>query len=140
MAGVETLKSLQQEQKSSGPTYQRQVHRITLSSYSNHYRRMLPEILTALTFYSNNACHRPVLDALQWLAQNRDNGQRYIALTPDVPVESVIRPKWRDIVVEEKDERMDMQKNPMPFDGKRLIFGGFAPLVELQGNAAGKEV
>lgn len=29
------------------------------------------------------------------------------------------------------DERMDMEKNPMPFDGKRLIYGGFAPVVEL---------
>ena len=32
-----------------------------------------------------------------------------------------------------KDERMDMEKNPMPFDGKRLIFGGFSPIVELKG-------
>ena len=30
-----------------------------------------------------------------------------------------------------KDERMDMEKNPVPFDGKRLIFGGFKPVVEL---------
>ncbi len=30
-----------------------------------------------------------------------------------------------------KDERMDMEKNPMPFDGSRLIFGGFEPIVEL---------
>lgn len=29
------------------------------------------------------------------------------------------------------DERMDPEKNPMPFDGKRLIFGGFTPIVEL---------
>lgn len=29
------------------------------------------------------------------------------------------------------DARMDPKKNPMPFDGKRLIFGGFAPVVEL---------
>ena len=29
------------------------------------------------------------------------------------------------------DERMDQQKNPMPFDGARLIFGGFRPVVEL---------
>ena len=29
------------------------------------------------------------------------------------------------------DERMDQKKNPMPFDGKRLIFGGFAPVVTL---------
>ncbi len=30
------------------------------------------------------------------------------------------------------DPRMDPEKNPMPFDGKRLIFGGFAPVVTLQ--------
>jgi uncharacterized protein YbaA (DUF1428 family) len=28
------------------------------------------------------------------------------------------------------DPRMDPEKNPMPFDGKRLIFGGFEPIVE----------
>lgn len=32
------------------------------------------------------------------------------------------------------DERMNMEKNPMPFDGKRLIYGGFAPLLELKGD------
>jgi len=30
------------------------------------------------------------------------------------------------------DPRMDPEKNPMPFDGKRLIFGGFAPVVTLE--------
>lgn len=29
------------------------------------------------------------------------------------------------------DERMDPEKNPAPFDGKRLIYGGFSPIVEL---------
>ncbi len=28
------------------------------------------------------------------------------------------------------DPRMDPAKNPMPFDGKRMIFGGFIPVVE----------
>ena len=32
---------------------------------------------------------------------------------------------------EQADPRMDPQKNPMPFDGMRLIYGGFTPLVEL---------
>ncbi len=31
------------------------------------------------------------------------------------------------------DDRMDMEKNPMPFDGKRLIYGGFSPVTELKG-------
>lgn len=35
------------------------------------------------------------------------------------------------------DPRMDPKKNPMPFDGKRLIYGGFSRLVEVGGNAKG---
>ena len=33
------------------------------------------------------------------------------------------------------DERIDPAKNPMPFDGKRMIYGGFEPIVE-QGRSA----
>ena len=29
------------------------------------------------------------------------------------------------------DERFDATKNPPPFDGKRMIFGGFAPILML---------
>ena len=28
--------------------------------------------------------------------------------------------------------RPDPAKNPMPFDGKRMIWGGFTPVVDLQ--------
>jgi uncharacterized protein YbaA (DUF1428 family) len=39
----------------------------------------------------------------------------------------------RDTAMEKvmKDPRLNPQANPMPFDGKRMIFGGFAPVVEL---------
>lgn len=40
---------------------------------------------------------------------------------------------------EKADSRMDPEKNPMPFDGKRLIFGGFAPVVEVETSAQVKE-
>jgi uncharacterized protein YbaA (DUF1428 family) len=30
-----------------------------------------------------------------------------------------------------KDPRLSPQANPMPFDGKRMIYGGFAPIVTL---------
>jgi uncharacterized protein YbaA (DUF1428 family) len=33
------------------------------------------------------------------------------------------------------DSRLSPQSNPMPFDGKRMIFGGFAPVLELGGRA-----
>ena len=29
------------------------------------------------------------------------------------------------------DERINPDKNPMPFDGMRMIYGGFSPVVEL---------
>jgi uncharacterized protein YbaA (DUF1428 family) len=32
-----------------------------------------------------------------------------------------------------KDPRMDPANNPMPFDGKRMIYAGFVPIVELGG-------
>lgn len=43
----------------------------------------------------------------------------------------------RDAAMAQMDERMktdprwDPVQNPMPFDGKRMIFGGFEPVVEL---------
>lgn len=30
------------------------------------------------------------------------------------------------------DPRMDPEKNPMPFDGKRMIWGGFRPVVDMK--------
>jgi len=30
------------------------------------------------------------------------------------------------------DPRMSPEENPFPFDGKRMIFGGFMPLFELK--------
>jgi uncharacterized protein YbaA (DUF1428 family) len=30
-----------------------------------------------------------------------------------------------------EDPRLQPEANPMPFDGKRMIFGGFTPIVEL---------
>jgi uncharacterized protein YbaA (DUF1428 family) len=33
------------------------------------------------------------------------------------------------------DPRMDPEKTPMPFDGKRMIFGGFVPVVDIGGGA-----
>ena len=32
----------------------------------------------------------------------------------------------------QKDERFDPAKHPPPFDGKRMIFGGFAPVLTLE--------
>lgn len=33
---------------------------------------------------------------------------------------------------ENADPRMDPTKNPIPFDGKRMIYGGFSPVVTME--------
>jgi uncharacterized protein YbaA (DUF1428 family) len=49
---------------------------------------------------------------------------------PDKATRDAAMAKMADIV--KTDERMNPEHNPMPFDGKRMIFGGFAPVVELR--------
>src|SRR5690606_31257954 len=36
------------------------------------------------------------------------------------------------------DERMNPERNPMPFDGMRMIYGGFTPVVTLERPACNK--
>jgi len=67
---------------------------------------MMPKILDALVFKSNNQMHRPVIDALNLLKKNRDNRQRYFSLD-EAPTESVIRNKWQDIVIEKDSNGVD---------------------------------
>lgn len=41
---------------------------------------------------------------------------------------------------EKADPRVNPETNPMPFDGMRLIYGGFTPLVEVNASAHVKEM
>jgi TnpA family transposase len=61
---------------------------------------MLPQILDALEFRSNNSAHRPVIKALELLKRHRNSGQQYFTDDDQAPIEGVIRKKWRDIVME----------------------------------------
>jgi uncharacterized protein YbaA (DUF1428 family) len=50
---------------------------------------------------------------------------------PDKSVRDAAMSKMGEMM--KSDDRMNPEKNPMPFDGKRMIFGGFTPVVELGG-------
>ena len=52
---------------------------------------------------------------------------------PDKATRDVAYAKMQDWMKnpDKADPRMNPAKNPMPFDGKRMIFGGFAPLLDL---------
>jgi uncharacterized protein YbaA (DUF1428 family) len=52
---------------------------------------------------------------------------------PDKATRDTAMSKMEDLM--KTDPRWDPAKNPMPFDGKRMIYGGFAPVVELGSKA-----
>ena len=49
---------------------------------------------------------------------------------PDKPTRDAAMGRMEELM--KTDPRMDPAKNPMPFDGKRLIYGGFEPVVTLE--------
>ena len=100
VVGETTLHHLVQESRTKGPAYRYQVHSIVRRSYSHHYRQMMPHLLEALTFRSNNALHRPVIEALTWLQAHRDSPQQYVS-RDEVPLTGIVRPGLWELVVEQ---------------------------------------
>lgn len=49
---------------------------------------------------------------------------------PDKPTRDTAMGRMEELM--KTDPRMDPASNPMPFDGKRLIYGGFEPVVTLE--------
>ena len=60
----QTLADLVKELKSTGPAYRQHVSTVMRASYSHHYRRVIPALLQALEFRSNNQMHQPLVRAL----------------------------------------------------------------------------
>jgi len=100
--GAGVLAAIVREHKATGG-FERRVHMVLRASYLRHYRRMLPVVLAVLEFRSNNAVHRPVLDAVDWLRRTGDDGRRVIHPEDGVPLEGVIPSKWRELVVEKHE-------------------------------------
>ncbi|MBV8607386.1 MAG: Tn3 family transposase [Singulisphaera sp.] len=107
IAGEQTLRDLVREFKATGPAYQREVHTTLRSSYGNHYRRMLSPLLEALAFRSNNAAHRPVIDAIAFLKARRGSKQRYFAPEEGMPIDGVIRSGWKEIIIEKDKDGVE---------------------------------
>jgi hypothetical protein len=100
VVGEGTFEALVREHQASGNPQNRRIHTAIRASYGSYYRRMLPKILAALEFRSNNAMHRPLLEAIEAIWRHQGDSRQYFALS-EIPVDDVIRPKWRDIVIED---------------------------------------
>jgi TnpA family transposase len=99
VVGEQTLRDLVREWQ-AGPMYRRSLRTTIRSSYAGHYRRMVPKLLDALDFHSNNATHRPVIEALALVRRYAATRQRFIPAHETVPIDGVVRPLWRDAVID----------------------------------------
>jgi hypothetical protein len=100
VVGEETLRDLVKEWKATGPTYRTTLRTVIRNSYQGHYRRMVPKLLAALEFRSNNERHRPVMQALELVKRFADTKLRTFPAEEEVPLDGVVRGLWRDAVVE----------------------------------------
>ena len=88
IASKAKLSDIVKEHKYSGKGFKNEIHNLVRSSYSSHYRRMVPQILGSLTFRSNNDSHAPILDAIDWLMENPVHNSKFspYLLAPNCPI------------------------------------------------------
>jgi TnpA family transposase len=94
----QTLAALVKELKSTGPAYRQQVYTVMRASYSHHYRRVIPALLQALEFRSNNQLHQPVIRALDVITQTVEHAPRFYD-PEEVPLEGIVSGGWRDLIL-----------------------------------------
>ena len=99
VVGEDKLRDLVREYKATGPAYRQHVKSYLRASYGNHYRRMLPKLLDALTFESSNTTHRPVLDALALIGRHVGRGAHTYPAGETVPLDGIVPAGWRQFVV-----------------------------------------
>src|SRR3546814_10502325 len=99
IAGKAKLAAIVKESHAKG-ALDRRIYKVMRGSWANHYRRMLPSLLSVLEFRSNNAVWRPVLAAPVWIRSKVDSGCRFVPLQ-DVPIDEVIPAGWRSSVIDD---------------------------------------
>ena len=100
VVGEQKLRDLVKEWKATGPTYRVTLRTVIRNSYKGHYRRMVPKLLAALEFHSNNDRHRPVMQTLELVKRFADSKAHTFPPDEEVPLDGVVRGLWRDAVME----------------------------------------
>ncbi len=104
VASEKLLRDVIKEYKAKSPAFRKQVHTIIRTSYSHHYRRMVPQLLDILTFQSNNELFRPVIRALILVKDYVNSPRQYYPDQESIPVKDVVASRWQEFVVEKDDD------------------------------------
>ncbi len=111
----QTLRDLVKEWQATGPAYRKQVQMVVRNSYRSHYRRMVPRLLDALEFRSNNTRHQPVLRALALVKKYADSKVLCYPADEEVSLEGVVRDSWQEAVLE-RDKDCNARVNRMSYE------------------------
>ncbi len=111
----ETLRDLVKEWKATGPTYRITLRTMIRNSYKGHYRRMVPRVLQALNFHSNNERHQPTIQALSLVKRYADTKVHTFPVEEEVPLDGVVRGLWREAVIE-KDAQGRQRVNRITYE------------------------
>ena len=95
-----TFHDLVAEAKANHPQYRSWYQAVMRQKCMRHYRRMLPLVLEHLSFRSENR-FQPVIEALAVIKQSLGTKGQYFPT--EVPVEGVVLPSWRELVIEEHE-------------------------------------
>ncbi len=98
IAGAVKLRAVIDEHRAKG-TLDTRIQQTMRNSYASHYRRMLPPLLKALRFRSNNTMWHPILTALGSIVRFAEAGRRVVSES-DIPA-GIIPRKWRSAVIDE---------------------------------------
>jgi TnpA family transposase len=110
----EKCKAILKEYQAKGE-YQEQVYQRMRASYRDHYRRMVPLLVNMLDVRSNNTTHRPVVEALALVKRYAGTPGVYYPVDETVPIAGVVRPMWRDLVLE-KDKEGEQRVNRVNYE------------------------
>ncbi|MFI9219469.1 hypothetical protein [Streptomyces werraensis] len=102
--GEKTLKDLVAELKATNAEFARSKREVLKSSYSNHYRRGLMDLLGVLEFHSSNDRHKPVIEALALIERHKDSSTTYLPLGETIPLEGVVRRDWMEFALHVPDK------------------------------------
>lgn len=89
------------EEAEADASYARRVKLVTRSSYSYHYRRIVPTLLEELTFHCTTLRHQPVMEALALLQRYRGSKTSVFPRHEHVPLDGVVKDDWQDLVLDE---------------------------------------
>lgn len=115
VVGEQTLHDLKAEWNATGVSYRQQVQVVQRDTYRHHYRRMMPPVLKSLEFRSNNAAHRPVLDAVELVQKYADSKIQFYPPEVKVPLDGVVKSADRAFVVD-KDKDSNERVNRINYE------------------------